>query len=213
MHDPITGPQRPAQGAIPLTSPWHVEHQRSADGVTRWFVASAGKRASFADVLDLFERDEAFVDAWCAALAASPMPAYCWECPPFCLRSMHRVFECVLVASPSLDRAAPDPAPFAGYFADDRDVVAFTSLGGDATLVAPCPRDGRDFAHLARFLRCAAPSQRRALWREVGAAARRAAGQEPRWLSTAGLGVSWLHVRLDTRPKYYRHAAYRASPA
>ncbi|MGI9175867.1 MAG: DUF6940 family protein [Rhodothermales bacterium] len=23
------------------------------------------------------------------------------------------------------------------------------------------------------------------------------------WLSTAGGGVSWLHVRLDSRPKYY----------
>jgi len=31
----------------------------------------------------------------------------------------------------------------------------------------------------------------------------------PVWLSTAGGGVSWLHVRLDDRPKYYHHAAYR----
>ena len=23
------------------------------------------------------------------------------------------------------------------------------------------------------------------------------------------VGIAWLHVRLDTRPKYYRHAAYR----
>ncbi|MBX3248007.1 MAG: hypothetical protein KF901_12575 [Myxococcales bacterium] len=29
------------------------------------------------------------------------------------------------------------------------------------------------------------------------------------WLSTAGLGVDWLHVRLDARPKYYRHAPYK----
>ncbi len=24
----------------------------------------------------------------------------------------------------------------------------------------------------------------------------------------AGLGVAWLHIRLDDRPKYYRHAPY-----
>jgi hypothetical protein len=32
---------------------------------------------------------------------------------------------------------------------------------------------------------------------------------KPVWLSTAGGGVAWLHVRLDDRPKYYAHAPYR----
>lgn len=31
----------------------------------------------------------------------------------------------------------------------------------------------------------------------------------PIWLSTSGLGVYWLHVRLDTRPKYYNHDEYK----
>ena len=34
-------------------------------------------------------------------------------------------------------------------------------------------------------------------------------GTAPVWLSTAGAGVSWLHVRLGDRPKYYGHAPYR----
>ncbi|MGB1216866.1 MAG: DUF6940 family protein [Saprospiraceae bacterium] len=29
------------------------------------------------------------------------------------------------------------------------------------------------------------------------------------WLSTAGLGVYWLHIRMDNRPKYYKHKAYK----
>lgn len=37
-------------------------------------------------------------------------------------------------------------------------------------------------------------------------------GVRPVWLSTAGMGVSWLHVRLDARPKYYGFAAYREPP-
>ncbi len=36
---------------------------------------------------------------------------------------------------------------------------------------------------------------------------------KPVWLSTAGAGVSWLHVRLDDKPKYYGHAPYRIPPA
>ena len=27
----------------------------------------------------------------------------------------------------------------------------------------------------------------------------------------SGLGIAWLHVRLDSYPKYYTHAAYRAA--
>ena len=31
------------------------------------------------------------------------------------------------------------------------------------------------------------------------------------WLSTAGDGIAWLHVRLDPSPKYYQHDEYRRS--
>ena len=34
-------------------------------------------------------------------------------------------------------------------------------------------------------------------------------GIKPVWLSTAGAGVSWLHVGLDDRPKYYGFGPYR----
>ena len=34
-------------------------------------------------------------------------------------------------------------------------------------------------------------------------------GIQPIWLSTAGMGVPWLHVRLDSRPKYYAFGPYR----
>jgi hypothetical protein len=33
--------------------------------------------------------------------------------------------------------------------------------------------------------------------------------RKPVWLSTAGAGVSWLHVRLDDRPKYYGYRPYQ----
>jgi hypothetical protein len=45
----------------------------------------------------------------------------------------------------------------------------------------------------------------------VGVEVRRALRRtgEPVWLSTNGDGVSWLHVRIDERPKYYTHGPYR----
>jgi hypothetical protein len=78
----------------------------------------------------------------------------------------------------------------------------------------PAPAgDNRCFAHLAAFLRGTTEPRRQALWRTVADALRGRVGARapdtPVWLSTAGLGVSWLHLRLDSRPKYYRHAPYR----
>ena len=76
---------------------------------------------------------------------------------------------------------------------------------------APMTRSHACYAHLARFLRGAPAAQVRAFWSVVGQAALRRMGTIPFWLSTAGLGVAWLHIRLDSRPKYYRYAAYRQS--
>jgi hypothetical protein len=46
------------------------------------------------------------------------------------------------------------------------------------------------------------------LWRVTAEALETRLGDVPVWLSTAGLGVYWLHIRLDSRPKYYRHRPY-----
>ena len=61
----------------------------------------------------------------------------------------------------------------------------------------------------AAFVRHAPERQKHALWERVGEAVERRLGPKPVWVSTAGAGVSWLHVRLDDRPKYYGYAPYR----
>ena len=123
-------------------------------------------------------------------------------------------FEFVLLDSPGLARQ-PDPDAFREHF--DRmpvsQVAVFSNLGGDATMVVPHPiAAATAYGHLAAFVRSAPDHQRNALWRAVGDAMARRIGAKPVWLSTAGAGVSWLHVRLDDRPKYYGHAPYRALP-
>lgn len=138
-----------------------------------------------------------------------PFDGYCWECRPVSQAMVSRPFECVFVVSPALVRLPPDPRDFSGHFRVDESVATFANLGGDATLVAPAPGPREtDYSHLASFTATAPLAQQDALWRAVGEAMRRGIGLKPVWLSTAGLGVAWLHVRLDSRPKYYRHRAY-----
>ena len=47
-------------------------------------------------------------------------------------------------------------------------------------------------------------------YRRLRAVAIGARGGQPTWLSTEGSGVPWLHVRLDSYPKYYHTDAYRS---
>jgi hypothetical protein len=78
-------------------------------------------------------------------------------------------------------------------------------------LIAPAPvaREVDVYVNLARFVRGAPARQVDALWREVGVRMEAAVGAAPVWLSTAGGGVDYLHVRIDPRPKYYRYGPYR----
>jgi hypothetical protein len=148
-------------------------------------------------------------------LANAPFAAYRWETPPNTSRTANRAFEFVLLDSPGL-ASNPAPEAFAEHFrrSSSQSVIDFPNLGGDAILVVPCPNGPQsDYGHLAAFLREAPEEQKHALWSRVGTVTTHRLGAAPVWLSTAGAGVSWLHVRLDNRPKYYGYRPYRELPA
>ncbi|HEY2586526.1 MAG TPA: hypothetical protein VGI81_12245 [Tepidisphaeraceae bacterium] len=179
-----------------------------------WHIAVSrnGALAAFADVLRAWQSDAAFRAFFLDLLASAPFPAYRWETPPVTKETADRPFEFVLLGAPGLDRA-PDPEAFAKRFAEagsaDATVLVLPNLGNDADLVVPRPT-GSSFAygHLASFVRHAPVAQKHELWRVVGAAMEARIGTRPVWLSTAGMGVPWLHVRLDDQPKYYGYAPY-----
>lgn len=173
-----------------------------------------GGVATYADVLEGWQADGDFVDAFVERLASAPFAAFYFETPPVSRDTPEQDFEFVLIDSRLLARFRPEPRVFMEHFRSPRardGIAAFANLGGDAVLVAPCPGDPPgDYAHLAAFARHAPLALQRALWRRVGEAADQwLAGDDPVWISTAGQGVGWLHVRLDRSPKYYNHAPYR----
>lgn len=160
-------------------------------------------------VLTLWAADPAFGVSFSNAIAAVPLAGVYFETPRLTTATLSSPFECVLLDGAPLAGLRADPAPFRSKLETPDAVVTFENLGGDAVLVAPTPAEAVDCAHLAAFLRTARDDQKVALWRAVALAMRAAVGEAPRWLSTAGLGVSWLHVRIDSAPKYYRHRPYR----
>lgn len=200
----------------------------SAEGGTTWRVRwydgnDGGQPLSWKGALAALRAGE--LDAMTQALRASPhaSSAFFWELPPVSLSSAASTpFEMVTVAATGLAAAGADAGPFSrqlGPCAGTLSIQSFPNLGGDATLVAPCAAAGVPsdvYSSLASFVRGAPAEQAAKLWREVGAALSvtlRRRGAEPTWVSTEGSGVSWLHVRMDSRPKYYHHSPYTRWPA
>ena len=194
--------------------PWQSQIAVLDGGSTRHVtVREDGNPLTYAVVVKRWQEAADFRDFWIALLADAPYHACFWETPPITRETASRVFECVLTDSPALAGIRANPAAFAEQFdaaGAEAAVTTFRNLGGDAVLVAPCP-DGahHTYPHLIAFARTAPVGQQHALWRAVAAAVAGHLTARPLWLSTSGLGVPWLHVRLDGRPKYYTYRPYR----
>lgn len=125
-------------------------------------------------------------------------------------RDFKKLYNSRLIDSEYLAGVNPDAQTFQQFFNAGCDVVSFPNLGGDAQLVAPCPvEDHSVYTHIGNFVRHAPESQILSFWNEIGIEMQNRVSDEPVWLSTSGLGVSWLHVRLDSVPKYYQTEEYK----
>lgn len=164
------------------------------------------------EAFSLWREDENFPLYFSSLLSGLPFEAYFWEMPPVTRDSLDQAFEFVLVESPRLADVRADYGAFKHYFSAHAPdgVVGFHNLGRDTYLIAPCPGEESAYAHLAVFSRLAPPARQQSLWRRVGREIAARLGEEPLWVSTSGLGVHWLHVRLDRVPKYYTWRPYAA---
>ena len=182
------------------------------DRVLKLSIGQDGKRLTHAEVIEGWRSSEDFRRFYLEQLAGAPFPAFFWEAPPLTSATVNQAYECVLVDSPQLAGMRPDTASFADYFKDagaGRKVVVFENLGKDAVLVVPCPDAPPSvYTHFAAFVRGAPEGQRHELLCRLAQAIDSGLSDKPLWVSTSGLGVYWLHVRLDTRPKYYTYRPY-----
>lgn len=179
----------------------------------RWTVYEHDAPLSFGRALALLADDPAFRAWFSDTLAASDLRAFRWETPPLTHARAGRAFEFALIEDRGLDRA-PDEAAFAPYFRENGDPVrAIPNLNRTSELIVPRGiAASHVYSHLAAFLRGAPADQVDALWRCVAETTLRRLSDRPLWLSTAGAGIAWLHVRVDPVPKYYAHRPYREAP-
>jgi hypothetical protein len=180
---------------------------------------------TFRDVFTLLAEDNyMFTNRFISNFLGFESKSYFFECIPVTKETFDtKEFEFVLIAAPPLDEVAADSEAFSQHFkaCKDNKVIAFPNLGRDAVLVVPCPQTlesqekVNDYAHLARFMRSQKREFLHEFWNTVAKTVVSVIDDESRpadmklWLSTSGLGVYWLHMRLDQRPKYYNFDEYK----
>lgn len=177
-----------------------------------------------------------FRDGLVRVLKQCPHKAVYFECNPVRAdRVKNTPFLMTLLNSPSLAKIkTADPQPFSkqllkasGHSASahsasgrNRFAAAFPNLSGDAVLIVPTgattllPQTINldAYAHLVAFVRRGGAAEVDAFWKAVFQQMTQRLRQNPQtwiWLSTSGDGVSWLHMRCDTTPKYYRFKPFK----
>jgi hypothetical protein len=193
-------------------SMWTYSSQKIMNGkAIRVSIDLKGSPVSYSEVLSLWQESSDFRTTFIQTLANSGFAAFRWETPPITKATANRPFEFVMLNCPEL-KGSPDVEAFAEHFrgVPQGGVVEFSNLGKDAILVVPCPSEPLwAYIHIGTFTRSAPEAQKHALWQLVGGSMQRRLSNIPVWLSTAGAGVAWLHVRLDDRPKYYAYEPYK----
>ncbi len=190
---------------------WNVQkNELEPQRVIRYRIEQSGQILTVRQFFTLLAEDAAMRSYYSQLLAESPFQGFFWEHPPLAESGLDTPYEFVLVSGDELLRKAPQPTAFAEYFQAAEPAVSFSNRSGDARLVVPAPLGPpSQYTHLAVFVRQAPEAQQNAFWRLVAEEVLRVLPSGKHWLSTAGMGVPWLHVRLDTHPKYYRYPPYR----
>lgn len=176
----------------------------------KYIIYRQEQQLQYIDFLTLLHQDELFRSFFLELLSGVSYHAYQWETPPVTDKTTGQPFEFVIHNSPGID-LPPDPAPFKQYFDSTTEggIAVFDNLGGDAKLVAPAPfGEQSNYSHIGVFTNEAPKQQQHNLWKTVGRIMGELISDQPLWLNTAGGGVGWLHVRLDSNPKYYRYQPY-----
>ena len=128
-----------------------------------------------------------------------------WETAP--LTSLNSPFKQRFVKAPQLKSLKEDYSAFQSHFKNlnpRTSVVSFWNKSGDTRLIVPVPLQGHTYTTLKEFIDTAPRSQRIAFWKKAAKEIKKLVKVSPLWVSTHGLGVPFLHLRISDSPKYFK---------
>lgn len=166
---------------------------------------------SFQEVFEYWQTSSDFTQFYVKTLLDLDFEGYFWEHPALKNDFLSKPYECVMLNTRSFAKKNVDETAFGKYLDSDNEVEVFDNLGKNAKLVVPTQKTNIEYyKHLGIFLQNAPKEQIRMLFKKIGEhILTELDSPQTIWLNMAGLGVIWLHVRLDTRPKYYKTKTYK----
>ncbi|MDR9366541.1 MAG: hypothetical protein RI575_14490 [Balneolaceae bacterium] len=189
---------------------WSITEKESTNQSLKFGIDEDGDPISNQYFLELLSNSQPFRKFYNGFLADSDYDAFFWENRPITNQNLEVNYECNIINSDFLASRSPDSHTFRQYFDSNKKVVTFPNLGNDAQLIVPCPqKEDNCYTHIGSFVRKADEDQIDKFWQITGHETLQAVNSKPKWLSTSGLGVFWLHVRIDTIPKYYQTKEYK----
>lgn len=198
-------PMPSVSSSVLMMFPGGYEHYKLED--------ANGKPITWRQVIDLWRNNPEFCRAFSYTLGRSEHAAFALETTPVSLRTLDKPFQMVLINAPNLVNAKPNKLAFQKQLKGHQPVVCFANRGGDAILVAPTKwANDSHYTHLASFIRNAPEYQQLLLWSTLGTAIEvrlEELGRKSLWISTSATGVRWVHMRLDSEPKYYKYTPFR----
>lgn len=83
-------------------------------------------------------------------------------------------------------------------------VTSFWNLSRTTRLVIPIPRKNKNFCTLNKFCKNASKTHQNNFWKKVALEIKKYKKNHKKvYLSTHGLGIPYLHIRIEDNPKYY----------
>lgn len=194
-----------------MKTQYHFKILGKNENGTRIRITQGNELLTFRQVFDYWQNSTDFIDFYINALIELYYEEFFWEHPAMREEYLDKPYEFVIQRSMSFRRRSVDENAFSDYIYSDGQVAVFDNLGRNAILVVPTMKSSSEtYKHMGNFIRNAEKEQIQEQFNQLSRTilAELTKGRLI-WISTAGLGVIWLHMRLDSRPKYYRTNSYK----
>jgi len=189
-----------------------IEIKGQSDHSVRFRLKNGNKNLSFKEVFELWINDIAFTNFYTKVITKLNYEAFYWEHPAINKAFLEKKYECVLQRSKPLEHLKINEKAFEKHITKKNALVTdFMNLGKNARLIVPTKATTQEiYNHLGKFIRHAERKQVLEIFKRIGQKMlEESKKDEFVWLNTAGLGVIWLHIRIDAKPKYYKTKTYR----
>ena len=166
---------------------------------------------SFREVFEFWQFQPNFIDFYVKSLISLDVKAFHWEHPAVKIDFLDKTYECMILKTNGFEKRSINETAFADYIHANSYSEVFYNLGKNAKLVVPTQKIYSEvYKHIGSFIRLAPKIQIHEQFQKLGKSVLDEVLEGKLiWLNTAGLGVIWLHMRLDTRPKYYKTMRYK----